>query len=94
MQDRLVSPEASAAMRGIFASPAIPHSDLKFVKALAGRDVTILRKGGSWQEWQHDSAVITGPGRQYVLVALTHHARGDEYLEELARSVDDAMARW
>lgn len=93
MQGNLVSREASAAMREIFASPEIPHSDLKFVKALAGRNLDILRKWGSWEQWQHDSAVITGPGRQYILVALTHHACGDEYLEDLARSVDDLMAR-
>jgi hypothetical protein len=35
--------------------------------------------------------VIEGPGRRYVLVGLTHHPRGDEYLEELAREVDDAL---
>ena len=33
----------------------------------------------------------TRPG--YVLVALTHHPRGDDYLEDLAREVDDVMTR-
>ena len=86
---QLVSPAASKKMRELFLSPAIPHDDHKFVKALAGRDVTLLRKWGSWQDWLHDSAVITGPGRHYVLVGLTHHPRGDEYLVDLARGVDD-----
>jgi beta-lactamase class A len=88
-----ISPQASQAMREIFASPEIPHDQIKFVKGLAGRDVKILRKWGSWENWLHDSAIIEGPGRKYVLVALTHHARGDEYLEELARRVDDLMQR-
>jgi beta-lactamase class A len=88
-QGKLVSPEASAQMREIFASPDIPHDDIKFVKGLAGRDLTILRKWGSWEDWLHDSAVITGPGRQYILVALVRHARGDEFLVELAKAVDD-----
>lgn len=92
-QGKLVSPEASKAMREIFASPQIPHDDIKFVKGLAGRGVEIIRKWGSWQEWLHDSAVVTGPGRHYIVVGLTHHARGDEYLEELARGVDDLMLR-
>lgn len=92
-QDRLVSPEASRTMREIFASPDIPHDDIKFVKGLAGRDVQILRKWGSWEDWLHDSAVITGPGRHYILVALTHHPRGDEYLVELARGVDDLLTQ-
>lgn len=90
-QGKLVSPEASKTMREIFASPAIPHDEVKFVKALAGRNVEILRKWGSWQDWLHDSAVITGPNRHYILVGLTHHPKGDEYLVDLARAVDDLM---
>jgi len=92
-QDQLVSPAASATMRAIFASPDIPHDDIKFVKGLAGRDVEIRRKWGSWQDWLHDTAVVTGPGRHYVLVALTHHPQGDAYLVDLAAAVDDAMSR-
>jgi beta-lactamase class A len=92
-QGRLVSPEASARMREIFASPDIPPDEIKFVKALAGRDVRILRKWGSWEDWLHDTAVISGPGRHYVLVAMTHHPRGDDYLVDLAVAVDDLMAR-
>jgi beta-lactamase class A len=90
-QDRLVSPAASQTMREIFASPDIPPDDIKFVKALAGRDVQILRKWGSWENWLHDSAIITGPGRCYILVALTQHPRGDEYLMDMAVAVDDLM---
>jgi beta-lactamase class A len=90
-QGKLVSPTASQTMREIFASPDIPHDDIKFVKALAGRDVQILRKWGSWQDWLHDSAIITGPGRHYILVALTKHPKGDDYLVALGKAVDDLM---
>jgi beta-lactamase class A len=91
-QGRLVSAEASKTMREIFRSPEIPHDDIKFVKGLKGRDVQIIRKWGSWEDWQHDAAVVTGPSRHYILIALTHHARGDAYLEALAIAVDDVMA--
>ena len=90
-QDRLVSADASRAMRDIFASPEIPHDDIKFVRGLAGRDVRILRKWGTWETWRHDAGVIRGSGRHYILCALTSHPRGDEYLEALAPAVDDAM---
>ncbi len=90
-QGRLVSPAASKTMREIFASPDIPHDDIKFVRGLAGREVQIIRKWGSYEDWLHDSAVITGPGRHYILVALTHHPKGDDYLVELARAVDELM---
>lgn len=90
-RDRLVSPAASKKMKAIFRSPDIPHDDHKFVKALAGRNVVLLRKWGSYEDWLHDTAIIQGPGRRYVLVGLTHHPSGDAYLEDLAREVDDAM---
>ena len=90
-QDKLVSPTASKTMRDIFSSPYIPADDIKFVKALEDRNVEILRKWGSWENWLHDTAVITGPGRRYILVALTNHARGDDYLVDLAIPIDDLM---
>lgn len=90
-QGKLVSPEASKTMREIFTPPEIPHDNIKFVKALAGRDVQLIRKWGSWENWLHDTAMITGPGRHYILVALTRHPKGDSYLMDLAKAVDDLM---
>jgi beta-lactamase class A len=90
-QGRLISPAASKIMREIFASPDIPAEDIKFVKGLTGRNLEILRKSGTWENWLHDTAVIIGPGRHYILVALTNHPRGDDYLADLATAVDDLM---
>jgi beta-lactamase class A len=90
-QGKLVSPAASKTMREIFASSDIPHDNIKFVKGLADCDVQIIRKWGSWENWFHDSAIITGPGRHYILVSLTHHPKGDDYLVALAQMVDDLM---
>ena len=92
-QGRLVSPAASKKMREIFESPDIPHDDIKFVKALAGRDVKIIRKWGTWEDWHHDVAVVTAANRRYILAALTRHPKGDDYLVELARAVDDLMQK-
>jgi beta-lactamase class A len=90
-QGRLVSPEASKTMRAIFESPELEHDQNKFVKGLNGRDVQIIRKWGTWENWRHDTAVIRGPDRHYVLVALTEHPQGDAYLEALALEVDVLM---
>jgi beta-lactamase class A len=92
-QGKLVSPAASRTMREIFASPDIPLDDIKFVKGLEGRDVQIIRKWGTWEDWFHDAAVVSGPGRHYILVALTKHPNGDAYLAALAAAVDDLIAR-
>ncbi|GAB4188920.1 MAG: hypothetical protein Kow00105_03460 [Phycisphaeraceae bacterium] len=98
-QGRLVSPEASRVMRRVFESPSIEHLDAKIVKALAGRDVIILRKSGTWSDWRGDSAVVQGDGRHYILTVLTHvptsdSARadpppGETYIVRLARAIDD-----
>ncbi len=90
-QDRLVSPAASVTMRGIFASPGIVHIQDKFVKGLAGRDVQVLRKAGWWEDWFLDTAIVTGSGRHYIVVAMTHHPKGDDYLVEFATAVDDLL---
>jgi beta-lactamase class A len=92
-QRKLVSPTASQTMLDVLATPDIPADNIKFVKGLAGRDVQILRKWGSWEDWLHDTAIVTGPGRCYIVVALTHHPRGDEYLVDFAGAVDDLMIR-
>jgi hypothetical protein len=80
-------------MKEIFASPEVPHDDIKFVRGLKGREgeMKILRKWGTWQDWRHDSALVTAPGRHYILVALTQHPRGDDYLVELAKQADDLL---
>lgn len=90
-QGKLVSPPASAQMRALFDSPDTPHDRIKFVKGLEGRPRQIRRKWGSWEDWLHDSAVVSGPGRHYIIVGLTHHPRGDEYLQDLAVAVDDLL---
>lgn len=90
-QGRLVSPAASAAMRGIFASPDIAHVQDKFVKGLADRDAQVLRKAGWWEDWFLDTAVVTGGGRHYIVAAMTRHPKGDDYLVEFAPAVDDLL---
>ena len=91
-ENRLVSREASARMKELFASPDLPADDIKFVRALKDRtDVKILRKWGTWEVSLHDTALIEGPGRKYILIGLTEHPKGDEYLEGLALAVDDLM---
>ncbi len=90
-QGKLVSPEASRTMRQIFESPDIPHERNKFLKNLNGRNLQIIRKSGSWENWRHDTAVITGAGKHYALVGLTEHPNGDDYLADLAPEIDDLL---
>lgn len=92
-QNLLVSPAASAAMRDIFSSPDIAPIQDKFVQGLAGRDVQVRRKAGWWEDWFLDTAVVTGGGRHYIMAAMTHHPKGDDYLVEFAAAVDDLLTQ-
>ena len=90
-QRALISRAASETMLEIFESPQIPHDQIKFVKALAPENVRIIRKWGSWEDWLHDTAVVQDDRRHYIIVGLTHHPRGDNYLEEMARAIHRLM---
>ena len=92
-QGQLLSPQASAAMRRVFDSPDIPHDQIKFVRGLAGQNVNIRRKWGTWEKWRHDSAVVEGSDCYYILVGLTHSVRGDDYLEALSNAVYNQLRR-
>ncbi len=92
-QGRLVSPGASAVMKEIFASPWLDHHETKFVKGLAATNATILRKSGTWEDHHLDTALIEHEGQCYILVGITEHPRGAEYLERLAADVDEMVRR-
>ncbi len=91
-QGRLVTPQASARMAAILATPELDHLSHKFCKGLAGRDLRILRKSGTGNDWHLDAARIEGPDRTYLLVGMAHDPAGEEYLRRLAAAVDDFLA--
>ena len=89
MLDRgtLIDPAASAAMLKILDNPGIHH---KFVAGMreAGDSARIHRKSGSWVHWHADSALIRNRGRSFILVALSEHPDGDQWLRTLATAID------
>ena len=90
-QGRLVSPEASARMKAIFAAPRLAFHDDNFVRGLRGRDVTVLRKNGLWEDWHLDTARVEHGEDVYLIAAAVEHPRGGEYLSGFAAGVDDAL---
>ena len=85
--------EYEQLVREIFASPDIAPIQDKFVLGLAGRDVQVRRKAGWWENWFLDTAAVTGGGRHYIVVAMTRHPKGDDYLVEFAAAVDDLLTQ-
>ena len=91
-QGRLVSAEASARLKQIFAAPALAFHDKCFVHGLKGRDVEILRKSGEWEDWRLDTARVQHGAQLYFMAGMTEHASGEEYLTQMAAGVDDLLA--
>jgi beta-lactamase class A len=86
---QLLNPELTRQMKDVLSKPAIRH---KFVKGMAGRDVVLYRKSGTWQRWHADSMLVESPRRTYILVALASDPRGGEWLARLAPAIDDLLA--
>jgi len=90
-QGKLVSAEVCGKLKEIFAAPRLEFHNKDFVRGLNGRDVTILRKGGLWEDWHLDTARVQHGEHLYLLAGMTQHARGEEYLAEMAAAVDDLL---
>ena len=85
---QLLTPGLNAEMKEILSKPGIRH---KFVKGLAGRNASLFRKSGTWQQWHADSALVETPGGTFIIVALASDPRGGDWLTRLAPAVYDAM---
>jgi len=87
-QHRLISEARSEQMLEILDDPGLSH---KFVGPLEERapEAEIHRKSGSWRRWHADSALVWGPERRYVVVALVKDQRG----ARIVRSVIPVVER-
>ncbi|HEY3245518.1 MAG TPA: N-acetylmuramoyl-L-alanine amidase-like domain-containing protein [Phycisphaerae bacterium] len=92
-QGKLVSPAASAKMKSIFAATLLDFHPHAFVAGLRGRGITLLRKSGEWEDWHLDTARIEHGDRMYLLAAMAHDPKGQEYLAALAAGVDELLCR-
>ena len=90
-QGNLVSAPVCAKLKQIFAAPDLEFHNDRFVRGLAGRDVTILRKSGLWEDWHLDTARVQHGDRLYLLAGMTQHAKGEEYLAKMAAAVDEVL---
>lgn len=90
-QDRLGNPSISARLRQIFATPWLYLHPDNFVRGLAGRDLSILRKGGTWEDWHLDTARVRHGDRVYLLAGMVKHAKGTDYLARMAAGIDTLL---
>ncbi|MCP4589960.1 MAG: D-alanyl-D-alanine dipeptidase [bacterium] len=90
-QGRLIGSAACVKMKQIFAAPELEFGNGKFVAGLQGRDLSLIRKGGTWRDWYLDTARIEHGRRVYLLAGMVHHPKGAEYLAQAAAALDDYL---
>ena len=87
--DALFTPRLNELMREILSKPGIRH---KFVKGLESRPgVRIYRKSGTWKDFHSDSALVEFGHYRYIIVGLTEHPHGGDWLVRLAAPLHDLV---
>jgi hypothetical protein len=90
-QGKLVNAAVSRRMREIFASPQYEHREDKFVKGLQGKNLSLIRKSGEWEDWFLDTARVQHGDDVYLIAAMAKHPKGADYLAAMAGAVDFAL---
>jgi beta-lactamase class A len=77
-------------MLNIMADPKLHH---KFVNTLdrIAPEARVFRKSGSWRNFHSDSALVWGPNRKYILVALIEDSEGESIIRKLVLDVEKVL---
>lgn len=88
----LVSDKSSKEMLKIMKDPALHH---KFVNTLdkVAPNATIYRKSGSWKSFHSDSALVWGPKRKYIIVALIDNDLGEQIIRNLVEPLERVLKK-
>ena len=76
----------------IMKDPDLHH---KFVNTLdqIAPAADVYRKSGSWKNYHSDSALVWGPDRKYVIVALVDDANGEQIIRNLVKPLDRVLKK-
>lgn len=88
----LINPERSEEMLEIMKNPDLHH---KFVNTLdrIAPHADIYRKSGSWRNYHSDSALVWGPKRKYIIVALVDNDFGEKIIRDLVVPLEKVMKK-
>ncbi|WP_241483394.1 serine hydrolase [Kordia zhangzhouensis] len=88
----LVSTQRSKEMLEIMKDPALHHKFVNVLDSIAPK-ATVYRKSGSWQNYHSDSAMVWGPNRRYIIVALVEDGTGEQIMRKLVKPLDRILRR-
>ncbi|TYC14088.1 serine hydrolase [Bizionia gelidisalsuginis] len=88
----LVNTKRSKEMLDIMKDPALHH---KFVNTLdrIAPTANVYRKSGSWKNFHSDSALVWGPNRKYIIVALIDDNFGEQIIRNLVEPLDKVLKK-
>ena len=88
----LINEKRSKQMLEIMKDPALHH---KFVNTLdkVAPKATIYRKSGSWKNFHADSALVWGPNRKYIIVALVDNDFGEKIIRDLVVPLEKVLKK-
>ena len=90
LNGQLVSTTRSKQMLELMLDPQLHHKFVNAFKEIAPR-ARLFRKSGSWRNFHSDSALVWGPNRKYILVALSEDEAGEKLMRNLARDIDKLL---
>ncbi|WP_438695857.1 serine hydrolase [Winogradskyella ouciana] len=88
----LISDERSKEMLEIMKDPALHHKFVNTLDKIAPR-AKIYRKSGSWRNYHSDSALVWGPNRRYIIVALIDNDFGEKIIRDLVVPLERVMKK-
>ncbi|WP_246067788.1 serine hydrolase [Changchengzhania lutea] len=88
----LISTERSKEMLEIMKNPALHHKFVNTLDKIAPK-ADIYRKSGSWKNYHSDSALVWGPKRKYIIVALVDNDYGEKIIRNLVMPLEKVMKK-
>lgn len=89
---KLVDSKSSAEMLEYLKDPALHHKFVNTLNTIAP-DASIYRKSGSWKQYHADSALVWGPDRKYILVALVENTSGESIIRNLVVPLEKVLEK-
>ena len=88
----LISTARSREMLEIMKNPDLHHKFVNTLDIIAPK-ATIYRKSGSWRNFHSDSALVWGPNRQYIIVALIDNDYGEQIIRKLVKPLEKVLSK-
>jgi len=86
----LISTERSEEMLNIMIEPALHHKFVNTLDKIAPK-ADVYRKSGSWRNYHSDSALVWGPNRKYIIVALIDYDYGEQTIRDLVKPLEKVL---